>query len=419
MVLVLAGALDAVIGYVALAIALVSWVGLVAIARQAARSPVEVERALAPGSRDRLRGDVGRRRRRHREACAPDGTTRARTAAGGPTDRGGPQPALCGRCGPASPARRLPTGHGVTNAPVLVQIHGGGWIIGDKREQGRPLMHHLAANGWVCVAPNYRLSPRVSFPEHLIDVKRALAWVREHVAEYGGDPGFVAITGRLRRGPPRRPRRTHRQRSRVPAGVRARRHLGGRLRAVLRAVRPDRALRRAGPRRLQRRRRTPRHEGEGGRRSGGLLAGLAARPDPPRRPAVHDRPRDRRLAGPRRRGPGVRGGPGRGRRPGRRSTWSCPGPSMPSRSSTRFAAKPWSGGSTASSPSCSAPDEGTSSPSTGFPARSRCSGGARCRVVVGDRPPVPGPDPGRHAGGRRWRSRAASGGSSSSRARTR
>jgi acetyl esterase/lipase len=76
-----------------------------------------------------------------------------------------------------------------------VQVHGGAWIIGEKREQGRPLMYHLATQGWVCVAPNYRLSPRAVFPEHLVDVKRVLRWVREHVAEYGGDPDFVVITG--------------------------------------------------------------------------------------------------------------------------------------------------------------------------------------------------------------------------------
>ena len=36
------------------------------------------------------------------------------------------------------------------NRPAIMQIHGGGWIIGDKREQGWPLIGHLAANGWVC-----------------------------------------------------------------------------------------------------------------------------------------------------------------------------------------------------------------------------------------------------------------------------
>jgi acetyl esterase/lipase len=79
--------------------------------------------------------------------------------------------------------------------PVIVQVHGGAWVMGDKRNGGLPLMYHLAAQGWVCVAINYRLSPRSTFPEHLVDVKRAIAWVKEHIAEYGGDPGFVAITG--------------------------------------------------------------------------------------------------------------------------------------------------------------------------------------------------------------------------------
>ncbi|HEX7668720.1 MAG TPA: alpha/beta hydrolase, partial [Polyangiaceae bacterium] len=79
--------------------------------------------------------------------------------------------------------------------PAILQIHGGGWVIGDKREQGLPLLHHLATHGWVGFNANYRLSPRATFPDHLIDVKRAIAWVREHAAEYGVDPGFVCITG--------------------------------------------------------------------------------------------------------------------------------------------------------------------------------------------------------------------------------
>ncbi|MGH3716916.1 MAG: alpha/beta hydrolase, partial [Micromonosporaceae bacterium] len=79
--------------------------------------------------------------------------------------------------------------------PVLVQIHGGGWAIGHKAQQGLPLMLHMAARGWVCVAPNYPLSPRARWPEHVVAVKRALAWVKEHIAEYGGDPSYVAVTG--------------------------------------------------------------------------------------------------------------------------------------------------------------------------------------------------------------------------------
>jgi len=85
--------------------------------------------------------------------------------------------------------------HAVHGAPVLLQLHGGGWVIGDKREQARPLMLHLASRGWVCVTANYRLSPGARFPEHLIDVKRALRWIRDQIRVYGGNPDFVAVTG--------------------------------------------------------------------------------------------------------------------------------------------------------------------------------------------------------------------------------
>ena len=84
---------------------------------------------------------------------------------------------------------------GCTNAPVLLQIHGGGWMLGNKHEQALPLIYHLAQRGWVVVTPNYRLSPRARFPDHLVDCKRALAWVRRNITAYGGDPGFVAVTG--------------------------------------------------------------------------------------------------------------------------------------------------------------------------------------------------------------------------------
>jgi acetyl esterase/lipase len=80
-------------------------------------------------------------------------------------------------------------------APVLVQIPGGAWIIGMRRPQAYPLMSHLAARGWVCVSVGYRVSPRHTWPDHIVDVKQALAWVKENIANYGGDPNFVAITG--------------------------------------------------------------------------------------------------------------------------------------------------------------------------------------------------------------------------------
>ncbi|MBS9536032.1 alpha/beta hydrolase [Mycobacterium sp. M1] len=80
-------------------------------------------------------------------------------------------------------------------APVLVQVPGGAWMIGDRRPQGYPLMSRFAERGWICVSLGYRVSPRNAWPAHIVDVKRGLAWVREHIAEYGGDPDCVAITG--------------------------------------------------------------------------------------------------------------------------------------------------------------------------------------------------------------------------------
>jgi acetyl esterase/lipase len=82
-----------------------------------------------------------------------------------------------------------------SDAPVLLQVHGGGWMIGNKEQQGIPLMLQMAARGWVCVAVNYPLSPRARWPEHLVAVKRAIAWIREHGAEYRADPTFIAVTG--------------------------------------------------------------------------------------------------------------------------------------------------------------------------------------------------------------------------------
>jgi acetyl esterase/lipase len=84
---------------------------------------------------------------------------------------------------------------GKSGRPVLIQVHGGAWIIGRKEQQGLPLMVHLALEGWVCVAINYRLSPRATFPDHIVDVKRAIAWVKKNIARYGGDPDFVVIAG--------------------------------------------------------------------------------------------------------------------------------------------------------------------------------------------------------------------------------
>lgn len=86
----------------------------------------------------------------------------------------------------------LPTN---ASAPVLVHVHGGAWMIGQKEIQGEVLLTEMARRGWVGVSIGYRLSPTATWPEHIIDVKRAIAWTRASVAQHGGDPSFIAVTG--------------------------------------------------------------------------------------------------------------------------------------------------------------------------------------------------------------------------------
>ena len=87
--------------------------------------------------------------------------------------------------------RRGPIGR----APTVIQIHGGSWMHGRKERQAKPLTWHLARQGWAVVSINYRLSPAATFPDHLDDVKAAVAWVRAHAEDLGADPDFIVLTG--------------------------------------------------------------------------------------------------------------------------------------------------------------------------------------------------------------------------------
>ncbi|CAG8693547.1 16881_t:CDS:2, partial [Acaulospora morrowiae] len=78
--------------------------------------------------------------------------------------------------------------------PVLLFIHGGEWKRGDKGAP-YPLIRHMAESGWVVVSVNYRLAPTSKYPNQLIDVKRALRWIKTHIAAFGGDPQFIAVAG--------------------------------------------------------------------------------------------------------------------------------------------------------------------------------------------------------------------------------
>lgn len=82
-----------------------------------------------------------------------------------------------------------------TGAPVMIFAPGGAWVFGSRKLQGHALMAHLAEMGWVCLALEYRTSPRHRWPRQLIDVKTAIAWARSNVGRYNGNPDFVTIAG--------------------------------------------------------------------------------------------------------------------------------------------------------------------------------------------------------------------------------
>jgi acetyl esterase/lipase len=101
------------------------------------------------------------------------------------------------RYGPAS-RHRLDvwrTSQTPAGAPVIFYIHGGAWTFGDKREQGRPMLHEFVARGWVVVSCNYRLAPRHPWPAQIEDVLRTLGWIKRNIAAHGGDPDRVVVAG--------------------------------------------------------------------------------------------------------------------------------------------------------------------------------------------------------------------------------
>lgn len=81
-----------------------------------------------------------------------------------------------------------------TKAPVVVFFHGGGWESG-SRSTYRFVGATLAARGVVAVIPDYRLYPAVRFPGFMQDAAGAVAWTRDHIAQYGGDPNRLFLMG--------------------------------------------------------------------------------------------------------------------------------------------------------------------------------------------------------------------------------
>ena len=82
-----------------------------------------------------------------------------------------------------------------SNAPVMLYFHGGSWVFGDKKDQGRPMLHEMVKRGWVVVTANYRLAPGSPMPAQIEDATRVLSWVKKNIASYGGDPQRVVVSG--------------------------------------------------------------------------------------------------------------------------------------------------------------------------------------------------------------------------------
>jgi acetyl esterase/lipase len=87
------------------------------------------------------------------------------------------------------PKRRPLTG------PVFLHLHGGAFRIGGKSREARPLLQRLTRRGWLCVSANYRLGRAATFPDQLVDVKRAIAYARERARKLGADPDHLVIGG--------------------------------------------------------------------------------------------------------------------------------------------------------------------------------------------------------------------------------
>ncbi len=79
---------------------------------------------------------------------------------------------------------------GATDCPVVIWFHGGGLEGGNKE-----IPAQLKEKDMVVVGVNYRLLPRVTVKETLDDAAEAVAWVFNHIAEYGGDPRKIVVTG--------------------------------------------------------------------------------------------------------------------------------------------------------------------------------------------------------------------------------
>jgi acetyl esterase/lipase len=207
--LVALGALDQATGWIGLVLMIVAECGLIVAQWRQTRAAPVLDAALraatagAPGELPPAIGSIGRRRKRRlvrRRASTPPATGRVR---------------LLGLLRPLHPPD-----HGVEaindvaygshvrqridilrprvlegRAPVLIHMHGGSWTGGRRARQSRTLRTHFARSGWISISAGYRVSPEATLPDHVIDVKRVIAWVRAQADDLGADPSCIVLSG--------------------------------------------------------------------------------------------------------------------------------------------------------------------------------------------------------------------------------
>ncbi len=78
--------------------------------------------------------------------------------------------------------------------PVIIDIHGGGWMYGDK-ELNKNYCHHLAKRGYVVFVMSYRLYPEITADEQLREVALSLKWIKENMKNYPCDEDNILLTG--------------------------------------------------------------------------------------------------------------------------------------------------------------------------------------------------------------------------------
>lgn len=78
--------------------------------------------------------------------------------------------------------------------PVVVYVHGGGWVKGD-RKRVFDMPQWLTSRGYVFVAIDYRKIPQTTIDGQVQDVSRAIEWVRRNIRRYNGDPNRIVLMG--------------------------------------------------------------------------------------------------------------------------------------------------------------------------------------------------------------------------------